>query len=84
MTHLLIVPARGTGEPGNLGMVVGDPVHARLVRDLGVFTRVQGYPVQVRFTKVLVVLKTNTHVGDSTLPSSLADSHSQQKEILIS
>jgi hypothetical protein len=38
--------ARGTSEPGNLGMVVGDPVVARVKRDMpGV--EVRGYPVQV-------------------------------------
>jgi hypothetical protein len=39
--------ARGTSEPGQLGQVVGDPVVARVKRDLpGVDVR--GYPVQVR------------------------------------
>lgn len=42
-------PARGTGEPGNLGMVVGDPVVARVQRDLPNVI-VHGYPVQVRTT----------------------------------
>jgi hypothetical protein len=46
--HKLTFSARGTGEPGNLGMVVGDPIHARIERDVGAFINVQGYPVQVR------------------------------------
>lgn len=38
--------ARGTSEPGNLGVVVADPLVARVKRDLpGV--KVRGYPVQV-------------------------------------
>lgn len=39
--------ARGTSESGDLGMVVGDPLVARVKRDMpGV--NVRGYPVQVR------------------------------------
>jgi hypothetical protein len=39
--------ARGTSEPGDFGMIVGDPVVARVKRDMpGV--EVRGYPVQVR------------------------------------
>jgi len=42
---LEIIVARGTSEPGDLGMVVGDPLVARVKRDLpGV--EVRGYPVQ--------------------------------------
>jgi len=42
---LEILVARGTSEPGNLGSVVGDPLVARVIRDLpGV--KVRGYPVQ--------------------------------------
>jgi hypothetical protein len=45
--QLEVIVARGTTEPGPLGMVVGDPLVARLVRDMkGV--KVRGYPVQVR------------------------------------
>jgi hypothetical protein len=40
------VKARGTSELGELGMIVGDPLVARVKRDLkGV--NVRGYPVQV-------------------------------------
>lgn len=43
--QLEIIVARGTSEPGDLGMVVGDPLVARVKRDLpGV--KVIGYPVQ--------------------------------------
>jgi len=43
--------ARGTSEPGPLGVICGDPVLARIQRDLpGV--KVLGYPVQVN--KVLL------------------------------
>jgi hypothetical protein len=39
--------ARGTSESGDLGMIVGDPLVARVKRDMpGV--NVRGYPVQVR------------------------------------
>jgi len=42
---LEIIAARGTSEPGNLGVVVADPLVARVKRDLpGV--KVRGYPVQ--------------------------------------
>jgi len=42
---LEIIVARGTTEPGDLGVVVGDPLVARLKRDMpGV--NVRGYPVQ--------------------------------------
>ena len=42
----LIPIARGTSEPGELGMIVGDPLVARVKRDMpGV--NVRGYPVQV-------------------------------------
>jgi hypothetical protein len=38
--------ARGTTEPGDIGMIVGDPLVARVKRDMpGV--EVRGYPVQV-------------------------------------
>jgi len=44
-SDLEIIVARGTSEPGNLGTVVGDPLVARVQRDLpGV--KVRGYPVQ--------------------------------------
>jgi len=44
-SKLEIIVARGTSEPGQLGQVVGDPVVARVKRDLpGVDVR--GYPVQ--------------------------------------
>jgi len=40
-----IIVARGTSEPGNLGVIVGDPLVARVQRDMpGV--EVRGYPVQ--------------------------------------
>ncbi|KAF2420193.1 alpha/beta-hydrolase [Tothia fuscella] len=40
-----IIVARGTTEPGDLGMIVGDPLVARVKRDMpGVAVR--GYPVQ--------------------------------------
>ncbi|KAF2435004.1 alpha/beta-hydrolase [Tothia fuscella] len=40
-----IIVARGTSEPGDLGMIVGDPLVARVKRDMpGVDVR--GYPVQ--------------------------------------
>jgi len=42
---LEIIAARGTSEPGNLGVVVGDPLTARVQRDL-VGKTVHGYPVQ--------------------------------------
>jgi len=42
---LEIIVARGTSEPGNLGMVVGDPVVARVKRDLPNVSA-RGYPVQ--------------------------------------
>jgi hypothetical protein len=43
----LTLLARGTSEPGPLGVVCGDSVLARIQRDLpGV--KVIGYPVQVR------------------------------------
>jgi hypothetical protein len=38
--------ARGTSEPGDLGVIVGDPVVARCKRDIGAQT-CRGYPVQV-------------------------------------
>jgi hypothetical protein len=42
---LEIIVARGTSEPGDFGMIIGDPLVARVKRDLpGV--AVQGYPVQ--------------------------------------
>jgi hypothetical protein len=41
-----VIVARGTSEPGPLGVIVGDPVVARVQRDMpGV--KVRGYPVQV-------------------------------------
>jgi cutinase len=43
---ILIFEARGTSEPGDLGIIVGDPLVARVKRDMpGV--NVRGYPVQV-------------------------------------
>jgi len=43
--QLEIIAARGTTEPGDFGIVVGDPLIARVKRDLpGV--QVRGYPVQ--------------------------------------
>jgi len=43
--QLEIIVARGTSEPGPLGVIVGDPLVARVQRDLpGV--KVRGYPVQ--------------------------------------
>jgi hypothetical protein len=48
-THIYSSIARGTSEPGPLGVVCGDPVLARIKRELpGV--NVIGYPVQVRNT----------------------------------
>ena len=41
------ISARGTSEPGDLGQIVGDPLVARVKRDLKDATA-QGYPVQVR------------------------------------
>lgn len=40
-----IIVARGTSEPGQLGIIVGDPVVARVQRDLP-DVKVRGYPVQ--------------------------------------
>ena len=45
---LEVIVARGTTEPGPLGMVVGDPLVARLVRDMK-SAKARGYPVQVRY-----------------------------------
>jgi len=42
---LEVIVARGTSEPGDLGVIVGDPVVARCKRDLGAQT-CRGYPVQ--------------------------------------
>jgi len=42
---LEIIVARGTSEPGDLGMTVGDPLVARIKRDLA-GENVRGYPVQ--------------------------------------
>jgi len=42
---LEIIVARGTSEPGELGMVVGDPLVARVKRDMA-GVNVRGYPVQ--------------------------------------
>jgi cutinase len=44
-TKLEIIVARGTSEPGPLGNIVGDPLVARVKRDLKEATA-QGYPVQ--------------------------------------
>jgi hypothetical protein len=43
---LTIIAARGTSEPGPLGQIVGDPLVARVKRDMKEIS-VQGYPVQV-------------------------------------
>jgi len=40
-----VIVARGTSEPGDLGMIIGDPLVARIKRDLPQET-VRGYPVQ--------------------------------------
>jgi len=40
-----IIVARGTSEPGDLGMVIGDPLVARIKRDMPK-ENVRGYPVQ--------------------------------------
>jgi len=40
-----IIAARGTSEPGELGIIVGDPLVARVKRDMPAAT-VRGYPVQ--------------------------------------
>ena len=40
--------ARGTSEPGALGQIVGDPLVARVKRDMKEISS-QGYPVQVSF-----------------------------------
>jgi hypothetical protein len=45
-TEMLIDAARGTSEPGDLGMVIGDPLVARIKRDMPK-EKVRGYPVQV-------------------------------------
>jgi len=42
---LEVIVARGTSEPGDLGVIVGDPVVARCKRDVGAAT-CRGYPVQ--------------------------------------
>jgi len=42
---LEIIVARGTSEPGQFGMVVGDPLVARVKRDMAKLN-VRGYPVQ--------------------------------------
>jgi len=43
--QLEYIYARGTSEPGNLGVVCGDPVVARIKRDMP-NVKVNGYPVQ--------------------------------------
>jgi len=40
-----IIVARGTSEPGDLGMIIGDPLVARVKRDMP-GENVRGYPVQ--------------------------------------
>jgi len=40
-----IIVARGTSEPGDLGMIIGDPLVARIKRDMP-GEKVRGYPVQ--------------------------------------
>ena len=48
-------PARGTSEPGDLGVIVGDPLVARVKRDMpGI--EVRGYPVQVSTIHLFVEL----------------------------
>jgi cutinase len=44
---LEVIVARGTSEPGDFGTVVGDPLVARVKRDLP-GGEARGYPVQVR------------------------------------
>jgi len=39
-----VIVARGTSEPGEFGTIVGDPLIARVIRDIGKDAR--GYPVQ--------------------------------------
>lgn len=58
---LTLPSARGTGEPGPVGIVVGDPVVARVKRDLPGHT-VNGYPVQVRR-----FLRSHCHSGTNGL-----------------
>jgi hypothetical protein len=49
-----VITARGTSEPGDFGVICGDPLIARIKRDLpGV--NVRGYPVQV--TSILRLLQ---------------------------
>lgn len=43
-TDIDVVVARGTGEPGTLGWIVGDPVYAALKRKI-LFRSFMGYPV---------------------------------------
>jgi len=51
---LEIIVARGTSEPGDLGVIVGDPIVARCKRDLGQDV-CRGYPVQYDATLVSFV-----------------------------
>src|ERR1700744_2466722 len=51
--------ARGTSEPGQFGTVVGDPLIARVIRDMG--KDVRGYPVQVCPIAILAHLQALAH-----------------------
>jgi hypothetical protein len=62
--NMLISIARGTSEPGDLGIIVGDPLVARVKRDMPGVT-VRGYPVQVSWHSCLVSNKLGIN---STVP----------------